>query len=159
MRLEAPTEELYTGGGAMRGNVRQMSSIQARTASSDQCAVLRGLKNAHHPPCFSPYFLVNPRLLCPGSPHCRAPLGFASAWISSDFPCQLVCWCFLLYFHLAPFCRAYQGLLTGLAVRYVYLAETCSHHCSGRSQPACLTRPWILWHHSLFALSFEGSRD
>lgn len=73
MRLEAPTVEPYTGGGAKRGNVRQMSSIQAWTASSDQSAVLRGLKNAHHPPCFSPsappYFLVNPPcFLCPGSP-------------------------------------------------------------------------------------------
>lgn len=30
MRREALTEEPYAGGGALRGNVRQMSSIQAQ---------------------------------------------------------------------------------------------------------------------------------
>lgn len=63
-----------------------------------------------------------------------------------DCPCQLFCWCFLLYFHLTLFYRAYQGLLTAPAVRYlstVYLSDTFSHHYSG-GQLACLVRPWIL---------------
>lgn len=114
-------------------------------------------------PCKSllPSSLPSRSLSVSSSLACSSSLSLSLDLIS-DFPCQLVSWCFLLYFHLALFCRAYQGLLTALAVRYlstVYLAETFSHHCSGRSQLACLTRPWILWHRPLFAVSFEGSCD
>lgn len=106
-------EEPYTGG-AMRGNVRQMSSIRARAASSHQSALLRGLKNAHHllpslvfhpstsslpilprkstlppfrpphkPPPPPPARLSFLHAVCLFLPRWRAPLGFASAWISS----------------------------------------------------------------------------
>lgn len=153
MHGEAPAKEPYTGGGAVRGNVRQMSSIQAGTESLHQSAVLGGLRNARHPPCFSyqPSSSFNPLYIpCKSSPSSlpllsssyvlaclfptcqRAPLCLSLDLIS-DCPCQWVCWCFLLYFHLSLFCRAYQRLLTALAVRYlstVYLAETFSHRRS-----------------------------
>lgn len=40
MRREALTEEPYAGGGALRGNVRQMSSIQAeqQALAKAQCS-------------------------------------------------------------------------------------------------------------------------
>lgn len=44
------------------------------------------------------------------------------------------------------FCRTYRGLLTALAVRYpptVCWADAFFQRCSGRSQLACLARPWI----------------
>lgn len=68
------------------------------------------------PPCF----LVNPPCLpyrcfplvihavCPFF----CPLAFSTSLslsldLISDFPCQLFCWCFLLYFRLTLFCRVY----------------------------------------------------
>lgn len=67
--------------------------------------------------------------------------------LMSNCPCQFFCWCFLFCFHLTPFGRAYQGLLTAPAVRYlstVYLSETFSRSHSGHKQPACLAGPRIL---------------
>lgn len=128
-----------------------------------------GWKNARHSPCFSsprllllqpPVFpckssLPSLLLLSPLPTRCQSASSSLSSStplcpsldLISDFPCQLVGWCFRLYFHLSLFCRAYQALLTALTVRYlsiVYLLETFSHHCSGHSQPACLARSWIL---------------
>lgn len=103
-----------------------------------------------NPPCllcrsvFFPYTLSPPSLLALST---SLRLNLA---VVSDCPCQLFCWCFLLYFHLTPFCWAYQGLLTAPAVRYlltVYLLEAFSHRCGGHDQPAWLARLWILWHH------------
>lgn len=99
------------------------------------------------PPCF----LLNP----PCIPCCCFPrfvpclsvsssLTFSTSLslsldLNSVYSCQFFCWCFL-YFHLTLFCRAYRGLLTALAVRYL-----CSVYLSGdtlsslqRSQPAGL---------------------
>lgn len=61
--------------------------------------------------CCRPHFV---HFVCsfPFVPACSASLS-----LISDCPCQLFCWCFLLYFHLTPSCRAYQTLLTASAVR------------------------------------------
>lgn len=141
---EALTEEPCAGGGALRGNVRQMSSIQAQRQALAKAHSARRVEKCPSLPLFfippppptsstPPCFLVNPpRLPC----CCCFPLfvhaclsissSLASAWISSLIVlCQLFCWCFLLYFHLTRLCRAYQGLLTAPAVRYlsaVYLS-------------------------------------
>lgn len=116
MGREALTETLYTRGRAPRGNVRQMSNVLAQQRA---------------PKCLFPTFVFLP----PGFPHislrCCPPhfvhfvcsVSFVPACptslsLISDCPCQLFCWCFLLYFHLTPSCRAYQTLLTASAVRY-----------------------------------------
>lgn len=140
-----------------------MSSIQA------QLQALGGLKKKCSPPHPSPCFLsvllllFSPPLMLlrksslPSLPLLRTYLSVSSSLALSpslslsldlipDCLCQLFCWCFLPYFHLTLFCRAYQGLLTAPAVRYlstVYLSEAFSHHYSG-GQLACLVRPWIL---------------
>lgn len=105
--------------------------------------------------CFPPLFL---HAVCPFLPRYSSPLGLASAWISSLIVLvSCSCWCFLLYFHLALFCRAYRGLLTAPAVRYlstVYLWETFSHHCSAHTANRLVwPGPWILL--TLRAVCFE----
>lgn len=87
------------GGGELRGNVRQMSSIRAATANSHQSTALVAEKNTH-----LAFFATSlpcrcfPLLPTAASPSTSPGLG---PDLISDCPCQWVRWCFLLHFHLS----------------------------------------------------------
>lgn len=120
------------------------------------------------PPPFSSYFLVNPPCLlftprkppppppparlsflhaaCPFLPRWRAPLGFASAWISSLIPD--VSWSAGVSSSIFT-----SRLLTALAVRYLCCLRGGDILSSPRA--ACLTRTRV--YRPLFGLEFGGT--
>lgn len=138
------------------------------------------------PPPLSLYFLVNPPCLlfaphkpppppparlsflhavCPFLPRWRAPLGFASAWISSMIPpvslsAGVSSSIFTSHPPFPPHTfffsyGAYQGLLTALAVRYLCCLRGRDILSSPRA--ACLTRTSVYL--PLFGLSLERRYD
>ena len=138
----------------------QVYELERRALAKARCS--KGWKMPVTPPSlFAPLLLQPPHVSLPAFLSAALPsssvfLTTSVLHFTSDCPCQ----CFLLYFHLTRFCRAYQGLLTAPAVRYlspVYLSETFSHHCGGH------TANWLIWPgpgsfdvSPLLALSFEG---
>lgn len=136
-------------------------------ANSHQSTALGVVKNTHRCPLLvfqtvspssksSLCFLVNLPLLFPATafhfsrllslPARSASLRLALARISSLIVLVSGSAGVSSYIFTSVFFRAYQGLLTALAVSYlptVYSVDTFFQRCSGHSQLACLARPWI----------------